>query len=288
MPPPPASSRASAPPITRGASEACKPSTAVAIRIPVLCEALEVQIRITKAVSDAIEAVWFHRWHPFEIAARNMKCALIIIPRLNVTPNVDRLAELIRTHPSAPTLLLTETDFLNTRELRRLPVTDVLPIDCTPRLLLDTISMLVKDAPFARIDNRVREATHLPTIVRLAFLHMWTGSPFPRTVERLTRDAGTSKRTFYSHWHAAFNGAPPYDPKLMLDWVLTLRSLRLRSSGYVWKQVESELAVHRASIMRAASRAVGGQPSVSEVAVNLLLTRFESEVLGPLLSGGRG
>ena len=180
------------------------------------------------------------------IAARNLEPVLGVVRLIN------------RDHPLLPVILIIEQDSADLQSLESVSVEAVLLqhqiMARLPVALKRSVGLAF--ALRALAEDCMRNEVIPPSVLHVVTCALSTAPP-PRTVQHLARLVDSDPSTIRRHWRCGVNSHGIQRVKDLLDWLVLLRALSVKTPSLSWRSVAEGMGTHERTLRRMAVRLTG-------------------------------
>lgn len=224
------------------------------------------------------------RWSTFERLLPTSRCGVLVIERLHLSIEFQRLCALRRERDECPIVLVTRPEPESLRLLKDLVVEEVLWLQELRHNLPMTVQRASIRHPLGAIAAEIQAVTSLGPRLRFALVEACRSNMPVHSVVDLASRCDCDRRTLWRAWNAS--GRPGNHIRLedVLGWIILIHAISIRTSGRGWSAVAAQLAINERRIYRLSERLLHVPLcQASEIGSRELVTRFHSEVITPIL-----
>jgi hypothetical protein len=156
--------------------------------------------------------------------------------------------------PLVPVLLITRGEVENTRRLKDVLAEEVIWIAEIDRALVPALQRMRTAGLLNRAAALLEAERGIPPLLRHALCRACRGSYV--SVKQLAADMGRTRAALAQQWREHV-GPAPLRLEDVLDWIVLLRAVAMKSPGRSWMSIAGDLRVHQQTIGRIAKRLHG-------------------------------
>lgn len=224
------------------------------------------------------------RWSTFERLLPTSRCAVLVIERLHLAIEFQRLCALRRERDECPIVLVTRPEPEGLRLLKDLMVEEVIWLQELRHSLPVAVQRASTRHPLGAIAAEIQAADRLGPRLRSALVEACRSSMPVHSVVDLAGRCGCDRRTLWRAWNAAGPVSGHVRLEDVLGWIILIHAISIRTSGRGWSAVAAQLAINERRMYRLSERLLHVPLCrASEMGPRELVTRFRDEVISPLL-----
>lgn len=198
------------------------------------------------------------RWEALQRRADGPGAGCVVAVLASPTPaDVEQLLGLSGRHPEIPVILVLEERSEAVRAFRRARMEEILWWSAPHGRLREAVSRAMGGAGLDRLRASLSRAEHLPVRLRRVLNRALSAPrPFP-SVDALCRGTGYTYRQLQWMWSSVAGEVPETRLKALLQWILLVRAVSLKTKDRSWASVARELEVSRHTLWRTARALTG-------------------------------
>lgn len=243
---------------------------------------------ISAALPDTEHRIAADDWDSLERTVGAANTVIIWLDSLRDDSIFLRISGLTFRFCTLPTVLITRKEADGVRRLIGIPLIEVVWTDEVVHALWPAVRRVRTRSVLQKVAVTLDRTDVLPAHLRHALARVCREDAPPPSLARLAGEVGCDRRTLWRQWHKSARSGSSLRLEDVLDWVLLLRALNLKSSHGGWAGVTKELHIHETTLGRLAKRLTGSRLSILEASDAVQLAEgFLHRVLEPALGPTR-